>query len=105
MPPPEWVVEHWPGSATIIALRSHGTRDGKPTDETRYYVTSLRTSAKALLQHVRDRWSIENSWQVGVFRVGRPVARIKALQLSPQLPPDCQSAAAHVIALALIGQA
>jgi hypothetical protein len=22
----------------------------------------LRTSAKALLQHVRDRWSIENSW-------------------------------------------
>jgi predicted transposase YbfD/YdcC len=26
------------------------------------YVTSLRTTAKALLQHVRDRWSIENSW-------------------------------------------
>ena len=31
-------------------------------DETRYYVTSLRTSSKALLQHVPDRWSIENSW-------------------------------------------
>ena len=31
-------------------------------DETRYYVTSLRTSSKALLQHVRDRWSVENSW-------------------------------------------
>jgi predicted transposase YbfD/YdcC len=31
-------------------------------DEIRYYVTSLRTSSKALLQHVRDRWSIENSW-------------------------------------------
>jgi len=31
-------------------------------EETRYYVTSLRTTAKALLQHVRDRWSIENSW-------------------------------------------
>ena len=29
---------------------------------THYYVTSLRTTAKALLQHVRDRWSIENSW-------------------------------------------
>lgn len=22
----------------------------------------MRTTAKALLQHVRDRWSIENSW-------------------------------------------
>jgi hypothetical protein len=62
MPPPQWVVEQWPGSATTIAVRSHGIRDGKPTDETRYYVSSLRTSAKALLQHVRDRWSIENSW-------------------------------------------
>ena len=37
-------------------------RDGKPTDESRYNVSGLRTSAKALLQHVRDRWSIENSW-------------------------------------------
>ena len=55
-------MEQWPGSATIIAVRSHGIRDGKPTDETRYYVSSLRTSAKALLQQVRDRWSIENSW-------------------------------------------
>ena len=62
MPAPEWVVENWPGSATVIAVRGKGIRDGKPTDETRYYVTSLRTSAKALLQHVRDRWSIENSW-------------------------------------------
>ena len=31
-------------------------------DETRYDVTSLRTSASALLRHVRDRWSIENCW-------------------------------------------
>ena len=37
-------------------------RDGRPVDETRYYVTSLRTSAKALLRLVRNRWSIENSW-------------------------------------------
>jgi hypothetical protein len=62
MPAPEWVMEQWPGSATIIAVRSHGIRDGKPTDETRYYVSSLRTGAQALLRHVRDRWSIENSW-------------------------------------------
>lgn len=62
MPAPDWVVENWPGSATILAVRCKGTRDGKAVDETRHYVTSLRTSAKALLQHVRDRWSIENCW-------------------------------------------
>ncbi|MFM7312840.1 MAG: ISAs1 family transposase [Cyanobium sp.] len=62
MPAPEWVVEQWPGSATIIAVRSHGIREGKPQDETRYYVSSLRTGAKALLRAIRQRWSIENSW-------------------------------------------
>jgi hypothetical protein len=62
MPAPEWVAENWPGSATILAVRCKGVREGEPVDETRYYVTSLRTTAKALLQHVRDRWSIENSW-------------------------------------------
>ncbi len=62
MPVPDWVMEQWPGSATIIAVRSEGVRDGRPVDETRYYVTSLRTSAKALLRQVRNRWSIENSW-------------------------------------------
>jgi predicted transposase YbfD/YdcC len=43
-------------------VRCKGRRDGQQIDETRYYVTSLRTTATALLQHVRDRWSIENSW-------------------------------------------
>ena len=62
MPAPEWVMEQWPGSATIIAVRSHGTREDKPQDETRYYVSSLRTGAKALLKAIRHRWSIENSW-------------------------------------------
>ncbi|MFN7899837.1 MAG: hypothetical protein ACK5N0_09280 [Synechococcaceae cyanobacterium] len=61
-PAPEWVMEQWPGSATFIAVRSQGLRDGKPTDETRDYVWSLRTGAQALLRHVRNRWSIENSW-------------------------------------------
>jgi hypothetical protein len=62
MEAPEWIKEIWPGSALIIAVRSVGTREGRPIEETRYYVTSLRTTATALLQHVRDRWSIENSW-------------------------------------------
>ena len=62
MPAPEWVMEQWQGSATIIAVRTHGTREGKPQDETRYYVSSLRTGAKAMLKAIRQRWSIENSW-------------------------------------------
>ena len=62
MPAPPWVMENWPGSATILAVRCKGIREGKPVDEIRYYVSSLRTGAEALLQHVRDRWSIENSW-------------------------------------------
>ena len=62
MPAPEWVMEQWPGSATIIAVRTHGTREGKPQDETRYYVSSLHTGAKAMLKAIRQRWSIENNW-------------------------------------------
>jgi predicted transposase YbfD/YdcC len=55
-------MEQWPVSATIIAVCSHGSRDGNKTDETTYHATSLRTGAKALMQLVRQRWSIENSW-------------------------------------------
>jgi len=50
-------MENWPGSATILAVRCKGTRDGKPVDETRYYGSSLRSEAKTQLQHVRDGWS------------------------------------------------
>lgn len=62
MPAPEWVVKRWPGSATIISVRSHGIREDQPQVETRYYVSSLRSGAKALLRTIRQRWSIENSW-------------------------------------------
>ena len=61
MPAPECVAEQWPGSDTIIAMRTHGIQEGKPIDETRHYVFSLRTGAQSLLRHVRQRWSIENS--------------------------------------------
>ena len=33
---PEWVMEQWPGSATILAVRCKGIREGKPFDETHY---------------------------------------------------------------------
>ena len=52
-----------------LAWQRHGDRRARqrqPRRQTRrqnrYYVTSLRTGAKALLRHGRDRGSIENSW-------------------------------------------
>jgi hypothetical protein len=35
MPAPAWVMENWPSSATILALRRKGIREGKPFDEMR----------------------------------------------------------------------
>ncbi|QNI89521.1 transposase [Synechococcus sp. ROS8604] len=46
-----WIVE-------VIAV---GTRDGKTLRQTHFFLTSLRTTPEAMLQLVRDRWSIE-SW-------------------------------------------
>jgi predicted transposase YbfD/YdcC len=38
---------------------NHGTRDSKPFQANHVFLTSLRTTPEALLQLVRDRWSIE----------------------------------------------
>ena len=38
-----------------------GMRDGKPFKATHRFITSLRTTPKALLRLVRERWSLE-SW-------------------------------------------
>jgi hypothetical protein len=41
-------------------------RDGKPFQATHLFLTSLRTTPEALLQLVRDRWSIEGwHWITG----------------------------------------
>ncbi|WP_255111214.1 hypothetical protein [Synechococcus sp. RedBA-s] len=39
---------------------STGVRDGKPFRPVRHFITTLRTSPKALLRLVRQRWAIEN---------------------------------------------
>jgi hypothetical protein len=62
MPAPEWVVEQWPCSETIINGQSHCRHDGKPADRTRYQGSSLRTDAKFMLKAVRQRLPIENNW-------------------------------------------
>ena len=58
---PDFITEAWPGSSWIVELVVSGKRDGKPSLQRHLLLTSLRTTPKALLQLVRDRWCIE-SW-------------------------------------------
>ena len=58
---PEHISEAWIGTSWIVEVTASGTRDGKPFQATHLFLTSLRTTPEALLQLVRDRWSIE-SW-------------------------------------------
>ena len=56
---PAHIREAWSGTSWIVELAATGTRDGKPFCATHLFLTSLRTTPEALLQLVRDRWSIE----------------------------------------------
>jgi len=56
---PEHIHEAWIGTSWIVEMTADGTRDGKPFQATHLFHTSLRTTPEALLQLVRDRWSIE----------------------------------------------
>ncbi|MEB3323479.1 MAG: ISAs1 family transposase [Synechococcaceae cyanobacterium] len=54
--------QDWPGVSWVIELVVTGTRKGRAYRHVHYFITSLRTSANALLRLVRQRWSIENQW-------------------------------------------
>ena len=56
---PEHIREAWVGSSLIVEVAATGRRDGKAFQATHLFLTSLRTTPDALLQLVRDRWSIE----------------------------------------------
>jgi hypothetical protein len=67
---PEHIRETWSGTSWVVEVSTTGSRDGKPFQATHlaYFMqrtsrcdTSLRTTPEALLQQVRERWSIE-SW-------------------------------------------
>ena len=50
---------------TTEPQNSHGVAQFSVSEVAQFSMsldTSLRTGADALLRHVRDRWSIENSW-------------------------------------------
>jgi len=53
----EAIRHRWSGASWIIELVSTGHRDGKPFEQVHYFLTTLRTSPKALLRLVRQRWS------------------------------------------------
>jgi hypothetical protein len=52
---PEHISEAWIGTSWIVEVAASGT----PFQATHLFLTSLRTTPEALLQLVRDRWSIE----------------------------------------------
>jgi hypothetical protein len=54
--------QRWAGASWIIELVSSGLRGHKPFRQVHYFLTSLRTSPKALLRLVRQRWAIEKQW-------------------------------------------
>jgi len=56
---PEHIRETWIGTSWIVEVTATGSREGRPFQATHLFLTSLRTTPKALLQLVRDRWSIE----------------------------------------------
>jgi predicted transposase YbfD/YdcC len=56
---PEHISKAWIGTSWIVDVTVSGSRDGKPFQATHLFLTSLRTTPEALLQLVRDRWSLE----------------------------------------------
>lgn len=60
---PEWVPrEDWAGLNTIIQIQSERIimANGTVSQETRYYISSLRLSADRIASYVRGHWGIEN---------------------------------------------
>ena len=56
---PGHIREAWVGTSWIVEVAATGRRDGKAFQAIHLFLTSLRTTPDALLQLVRDRWSIE----------------------------------------------
>jgi predicted transposase YbfD/YdcC len=52
--------EAWAGLRNLFRIDSETYYEGKTTQETRYYITSLEENASELLDIARKHWSIEN---------------------------------------------
>lgn len=56
----EHITEAWIGTSWIVEVNATSSRDDKQFQATHHFLTSLRTTPEALLQLVRDRWSLES---------------------------------------------
>ena len=54
-------LELWAGLKSIGVVISECVRDGKVTDEVRYYISSLAVGVKRFAHAIRSHWGIENS--------------------------------------------
>ena len=53
--------EKWPKLTTLVKVQSERYLDDKRTLETRYFISSLKTTASAMLGKIRSHWAIENN--------------------------------------------
>jgi predicted transposase YbfD/YdcC len=61
--------EKWPGLKAIgMAVRVTEYKDGRASDDVRYYITSRYTSGQRFARAVRGHWGVENAlhWQLDV---------------------------------------
>jgi predicted transposase YbfD/YdcC len=61
--------EEWPGIKAIgMAVRVTEHKDGRASDDVRYYITSRYTSGQRFAEAVRGHWGVENAlhWQLDV---------------------------------------
>ena len=58
----------WAGLKSIGVVVSECVRDGKATDEVRYYLSSLGVGVKRFAHAVRSRWGVENTchWSLDI---------------------------------------
>jgi predicted transposase YbfD/YdcC len=70
MPVPEDLpaLNVWAGLKSIGVVVSECVRDGKATDEVRYYISSLGVGVKRFAHAVRSHWSVENTchWSLDI---------------------------------------
>ena len=70
MPVPEDLpaLNSWAGLKSIGVVVSECVRDGKTTDEVRYYISSLGVGVKRFAHAVRSHWGVENTchWSLDI---------------------------------------
>ncbi len=70
--------ENWKALRTLIKVTAHRHTQGETTSEDRYFISSLKASARRILKAVRGHWGIENGlhWVLDIaFREDESRAR------------------------------